>query len=48
MEYGGNKNAQVYFDKHDLFTDGNHNFGASLAYKYRTMLSKKVLFQFIF
>lgn len=42
MELGGNKNAQVFFEKNGMFVDGKPNHKAPQLTKYKQDLLKRV------
>ena len=42
MELGGNKNAQLYFEKNGMYVDGKPNHKAPQLAKYKQDLLKKV------
>lgn len=42
MQFGGNKNAQVYFEKNGMYVDGKPNHKAPQLAKYKQDLLKKV------
>lgn len=42
MELGGNKSAQIYFEKNNMYADGKPNHKAPALSKYKQDLLKKV------
>ena len=41
MELGGNKNAQIYYEKNGMMVDGKPNHKAAALTKYKSDLSRK-------
>jgi hypothetical protein len=41
MELGGNKNAQIYYEKNGMMTDGKPNHKAAALSKYKQDLARK-------
>ena len=41
MELGGNKNAEAYFKKNNMYVDGRPNHNSPLLTKYKADLAKR-------